>query len=51
MGIVFDSSDEPEKMQPGTRIVFSQLDFIADRFGDLRLREPEPTEWEEEQSL
>ena len=50
-GIVFDFSDEPEKMQPGTTIIFSKLDFNADRFEDLRLQEPEPTEREEEQSL
>ena len=48
MGIVFDFSDELEKVQPGTRIVFGRLDFIANRFGDLRLQEPEPTEREEE---
>ena len=51
MGIVFDLGDEPKKMQPGTRFVFGKLDFIADLFGDLRLREPEPTKREEEQSL
>jgi hypothetical protein len=51
MRIVFDFGDEPEKMQPGMRIVFGKLDFIVDRFGDLRLQEPEPTEREEEQSL
>jgi hypothetical protein len=50
MGIVFDFDDEPRKMKPGTRIVFSKLDFIVDRFGDLRLREPELTE-REQQSL
>jgi hypothetical protein len=37
MGIVFDFGDEPEKIRLGTRIVFGKLDFIADRFGDLRL--------------
>jgi hypothetical protein len=51
MGIVFDFGDEPEKMQPGMRIVFGNLDFIAEQFGDLRLQEPEPIEREEEQSL
>ena len=50
MGIVFDFGDELEKMQPGTRIIFGKLDFIADQFRDLCLREPEPTE-EGEQSL
>ena len=47
MGIIFDFDDEPRKMQPGRRIVFSKLDFIVDLFGDLRLREPESTEREE----
>ena len=51
MGIIFDFGDEPEKMQPGARIIFGKLDFIADRFRDLRLQQPEPTEREEEQSL
>jgi hypothetical protein len=37
MGIVFDFGDEPEKMQLGTRIVFGKLDFISNRFRDLRL--------------
>jgi hypothetical protein len=37
MRIVFDFGDELEKMQSGTRIVFGKLDFIAYRFGDLRL--------------
>ena len=44
MGIIFDFGDEPERMRPGTRIVFGKLDFIADRFGDLCLQDPEPTE-------
>ena len=51
MGIVFNFSDELEKMQLGTRIAFGKLDFITERFRDLRLQEPEPTEQEEEQSL
>ena len=51
MGIVFDFGEELEKMQPSTRIVFGKLDFNADRFEDLHLQEPEPTEREEEQSL
>ena len=51
MGITFDFGDEPERMWPGMGIVFGKLDFIANRFGDLCLQEPEPTEWEEEQSL
>jgi hypothetical protein len=37
MGIIFDFINEPKKMQPGTRIIFGKLDFIADRFRDLRL--------------
>jgi hypothetical protein len=37
MGIVFNFDDELEKMQPSTRIIFGKLDFIADRFKDLRL--------------
>jgi hypothetical protein len=37
MGIAFDFGDKPEKMQSGTRIIFGKLDFITDRFGDLRL--------------
>jgi hypothetical protein len=30
IGIVFDFGDKPKKMQPGTRIIFGKLDFIAD---------------------
>ena len=37
MGIIFDFGDELEKMQLGTRIVFSKLDFITNWFGDLHL--------------
>ena len=48
MGIIFNFSDELEMMQSSTRIVFSKLDFITDRLGDLRLHEPESAEWEEE---
>ena len=33
------------------RIIFGKLNFIVDQIGDLRLYEPERTEWEEEQSL
>ena len=51
MGIIFNFIYEPEEEQSGKRITFGKLDFIADRFRDLRLQEPEPTEWEEEQSL
>jgi hypothetical protein len=51
LGIVFNFSDEPKKMQPDEKITFGKLDFIADRFGDLRLQEPERTEREEERSL
>jgi hypothetical protein len=51
MGIIFDFSDELEKMQLGTKIIFGKLDFITDRFRDLHLQEPELTEREEEQSL
>jgi hypothetical protein len=29
MGIIFDFGYEPTNMQPGTRIIFSKLDFIA----------------------
>jgi hypothetical protein len=38
-------------MQPSTRIIFGKLNFIVDRFRDLRLQEPEPIKREEEQSL
>ena len=38
-------------MKPGKKITFGKLDFIAARFGDLRLQELEPTEKQEERSL
>jgi hypothetical protein len=47
MGIIFDFSDELERMWPGTRIIFGKLNFIVDRFGDLHLWEPKPTERQE----
>jgi hypothetical protein len=37
MGIVFDFGDKLAKMKPGMRIVLGKLDFVTDRFGDLRL--------------
>jgi hypothetical protein len=43
MGIIFNFGNKPEKMQPGEKITFGKLDFIADWFGDLRLQQPEPT--------
>ena len=50
MGIVFNFGDTPEEEQPGKRITFGKLDFIADQLRDLCLQEPEPAE-EGEQSL
>jgi len=50
MGVIFNIDDEPGQEQPGKRITFGKLDFIADQFRDLCLQEPEPTE-EGEQSL
>jgi hypothetical protein len=44
MRVIFNIGDEPEKEQPGKRITFGKIDFIADQFGDLCLQESEPTE-------
>jgi hypothetical protein len=37
MGIIFNFGDESEKMQPGKKILFGKLNFIADQLGNLRL--------------
>ena len=44
MRIIFNFGDEPEGEQPGKRITFGKLDFIADQFGDLCLQVPGLTE-------
>jgi hypothetical protein len=41
MGIIINIDDAAERMQPGEKITFGSLDFIADQFGDLHLQEPE----------
>jgi hypothetical protein len=47
MGVIFNIGDEPEQEQPGKKITFDKLDFIAGQFGDLCLQEPESTEEDE----
>jgi hypothetical protein len=42
MEIIFNFGNDVDKMQPGRRTTFDDLDFITDRFGDLQLQEPEP---------
>ena len=49
MGIIFNFDDTTKKIQPGGRITFGDLDFIADRFKDLQLQELEPPVEEKEQ--
>jgi hypothetical protein len=49
MGIIFNFGNDVEKMQPGGRTTFDDLDFIADRFEDLQLQELEPPVEEKEQ--
>jgi hypothetical protein len=44
MGIILNFGDELEKMRLG-KITFGKLDFITNWFRDLRLQEPELTEW------
>ena len=49
MGIIINIGDAAEKMQPGEKITFDILDFIADQFGNLHLQEPESPMEEQEQ--
>ena len=49
MGIIINIDGAAEKMQPGLKITFDSLNFIADWFGDLHLRELEPPVEEKEQ--
>ena len=49
MGIIINIDGATKKMQLDERITFDGMDFIADRFGDLHLQEPESLMEEEEQ--
>ena len=49
MDIVFNFGDDEEKMQPGEKISFGKLDFIANQLENLHLQELEMPEQEEEQ--
>ena len=40
MGIIINIDDVAGRMQPGEKITFGSLNFIADQFGDLHLQEP-----------
>jgi hypothetical protein len=51
MGIVFNFGNELERMQPGEKITFGKLDFIANQLGNLCLQELEMLQREEEWSL
>ena len=50
MGTIFNFGNETEKMQPGEKISFGKLDFIADQLENLHLQELETPEQEEERS-
>ena len=49
MGIIFNFGNDTEKMQPGEKISFGKLDFIANQLENLHLQELEMPEQEEEQ--
>ena len=49
MGIIINIDDAVERMQPGEKITFGSLNFIADQFGDLHVQEPKLPMEEEEQ--
>jgi hypothetical protein len=40
MGIIINLDNTMERMQPGEKITFGSLNFIADQFGDFHLQEP-----------
>ena len=49
MGIIINIDDATERMQPGEKITFGSLNFIANRYEDLHLQKPKLPMEEEEQ--
>jgi hypothetical protein len=48
MRTIINIDDVAEKMQSSEKITFGSVDFIANRFGDLHLQEPESPVEEEQ---